>query len=125
MNDEAADSAGTGCRHALIDLAVESWRFIRGIAHTLSRLDDGTRRRAEGQIRWLERSIANALAAGGLRLVDLAGQPFDAGTPVTPVNLDDFSPDDALVVDHMLEPVVMGAEGVVRAGTVMLRKDAP
>ena len=30
--------------------------------------------------------------------------------------------DDDLVVDQMIEPVVMGREGLLRAGTVMLRK---
>jgi hypothetical protein len=112
-------------RQALIDLAVESWRLTRGIGRTLARLDEPARSRATSQLRWFERSIDTALAAAGLRLVDLAAQPFDAGLPATPLNLDDFDPGDALVVDHMLEPVILGADGVVRAGTVMLKKDAP
>jgi hypothetical protein len=126
MNDDSdAQPAPAPCRQALIDLAVEGWRLTRGIGRTLARLDEPARRRAESQLRWFERSIDTALAAAGLRLVDLAAQPFDAGLPATPVNLDDFAPDDALVVDHMLEPVILGDEGVVRAGTVMLRKEAP
>jgi hypothetical protein len=126
MNTDDDDAAApAACRQALVELAVECWRFARGLSHTLTRLDDAARRRAEGQLRWLERSAAAALERAGLRLVDLAAQPFDAGMPATPLNLDDFSPDDPLVVDYMLEPVVMGAAGLVRAGTVMLRKDAP
>jgi hypothetical protein len=112
-------------RYALIDLAVEGWRLCRGLGRTLLRLDETGRRRAESQLRWHERSIETALASAGLRLVDLAAQPFDAGLPATPLNLDDFDPDDALVVDYMLEPVILGADGVVRAGTVVLRKDTP
>jgi hypothetical protein len=125
MNHSDAAPDPAAARQALVDLAVEGWRFARGIDRALARLDDSARRRAESQLRWFERSIDTALAAAGLRLVDLAAQPFDAGLPATPVNLDDFAPDDALVVDRMLEPVVMGAEGVLRAGTVMLRKEVP
>lgn len=125
MNHSDAEPDPAAARHALVDLAVEGWRLARGIGRTLARLDEPARGRAASQLRWFERSIDTALAAAGLRLVDLAAQPFDAGLPATPVNLDDFDPGDALVVDHMLEPVILGANGVVRTGTVMLRKEAP
>ena len=36
--------------------------------------------------------------------------------------LDKFGPDEILLVDQMVEPVIMGSEGVLRTGTVMLRK---
>jgi len=34
----------------------------------------------------------------------------------------DFGPDDVLVVEQMLEPIIMGPEGLRKQGTVMLRK---
>jgi len=42
----------------------------------------------------------------------------------TALNIADFGADDHLLVDQMLEPIIMGADGLVRAGTVMLRKAA-
>ncbi len=40
----------------------------------------------------------------------------------TALNVADFGPEDELFVDQMIEPVVMGADGVRRTGTMMLRK---
>lgn len=41
---------------------------------------------------------------------------------ISALNISDFGPDDALVVEQMVEPVVMGPEGLVRGGTAMLAK---
>ena len=38
------------------------------------------------------------------------------------INIGDFSPDDVLLVDQMLEPIIMGPNGLRKQGTVMLRK---
>jgi hypothetical protein len=38
------------------------------------------------------------------------------------LNLGDFGPDDVLLVDQMLEPIIMGPNGLRKQGTVMLRK---
>lgn len=110
---------------ALIALAVEAWRFTNGIEHSLSRLDEAARKRATSQLRWLQRSIAHSLDTAGLRLVDVTAQRFDTGIAATPVNLDDFEPDDTLIIDRMLEPIIMGAAGVVHGGTVVLTKEEP
>jgi len=40
----------------------------------------------------------------------------------TPLNIEEFKPEDTLIVDQMLEPIVMGANGVIRTGTVMLKR---
>jgi len=37
------------------------------------------------------------------------------------LNLSDFTPDASLVVDQMVEPIVMGLDGLRRQGTVVLR----
>ena len=38
------------------------------------------------------------------------------------LNLGDFGPDDVLLVDQMVEPIIMGPNGLRKQGTVMLRK---
>src|SRR3546814_14194521 len=38
------------------------------------------------------------------------------------LNLGDFGPDDVLLVAQMVEPVIMGPNGLRKQGTVMLRK---
>jgi hypothetical protein len=57
-----------------------------------------------------------------LKLVNVEGQPFDPGIAASAMNLGDFAPEDALLVDQMVEPIVMGPNGLKRQGTVMLRK---
>ena len=53
------------------------------------------------------------------------GHPFDPGMAATPLNIEEFESEDALIVDQMLEPIIMGHDGVVRTGTVTLRKVEP
>jgi hypothetical protein len=40
----------------------------------------------------------------------------------TPLNIDEFNENDKLMVDQMLEPIIMGNEGLVKTGTVSLRR---
>ena len=68
------------------------------------------------------KKIEDGLDAFGLRIVSLEGQPYDPGMAVSALNIADFEPEDPLIVDQMVEPVVMGPEGLVRGGTVMLAK---
>ena len=57
-----------------------------------------------------------------LKLVNVEGQPYDAGMAASALNLGDFGPDDVLHVDQMLEPIIMSTNGLRKQGTVMLRK---
>jgi hypothetical protein len=38
------------------------------------------------------------------------------------LNIGDFGPHDTLQVEQMLEPIIMGPDGLKKQGTVMLRK---
>jgi hypothetical protein len=62
------------------------------------------------------------LACAGLTLVNVEGQPYEPGVAATALNSEDFGADDVLFVDQMIEPIIMGSEGLVRSGTVILRK---
>lgn len=107
---------------ALLDMAIEGWRFARLFARVLTKLDAGEGARYTNQIRYFIKRTEESLEAAGLRLVNLEGQPYDAGLPAAALNIEEFAPDDRLYIDQMLEPVIMGAEGVVKTGTIMLRK---
>jgi hypothetical protein len=110
---------------SLIELAVEAWRFSRVFARAINKLDAGDVGRFAGQHRYFLRKIEDSLACSGLALVSVEGEKFDAGMAVSALNLGDFGPDDALLVDQMMEPIVMGRDGLRRPGTVMLRKLHP
>jgi hypothetical protein len=119
-----ADPVGQRRAFELIDVSVEGWRFARVFGRLLGKLDAGEAPRYANQARYFLKKIDDGLESFGLRIVSLEGQPYDPGMAVSALNVADFGPDDLLVVDQMVEPVVMGPEGLVRGGTVMLAKVA-
>lgn len=106
----------------VINMAVELWRFGRVFDRMLAQLDAGEQSRYKSQFRWFIKKIQESLAEAGLGLVNVEGQPFDPGMAATPLNIEEFEVNDTLIVDQMLEPIIMGQEGLVKTGTVILRK---
>lgn len=107
---------------AVISMATESWRFSRVFERLLTKLDAGEQTRYQSQFRWFLKKVDEALEQADLRLVNVEGHPFDPGMAATPLNIEDFQTSDFLVVDQMLEPIIMGKDGLVKIGTVTLRK---
>lgn len=119
------DSAEQGCaalERSLIDLAVESWRFCRLFGRALEKLDAGMANRYVNQLRYFRNRLEEALEQAGFRLIDLEGQPYDPGIAASPVNLEEFGADEELVVDQMIEPIIMGVDGLRKQGTTVLRR---
>jgi hypothetical protein len=109
-------------REAVISMAVESWRFGRVFDRLLLKLEAGEQNRYKSQFRWFIKKVEEALEQADLRIVNVEGHPFDPGMAATPLNIEEFDAKDALMVDQMLEPIIMGKEGLVKTGTVTLRK---
>lgn len=107
---------------SLIDIAVESWRFSRLFGKVVSKLDAGESNRYLNQLHYFQKKVEESLDSNGLKLVNVEGQPYDAGMAASALNMDDFAADDQLIVDQMLEPIIMGPNGLRREGSVMLRK---
>ncbi len=122
MPEEAEKPDLKMLKKSLLDVAVESWRFGRLFDRLLLKLDAGEQGRYRGQFRWFHRKLEDALMNAGMRIVNVEGHAFDPGIAATPLNIEEFGSEDALVVDQMLEPIIMGPGGVVRTGTVTLRK---
>ena len=106
----------------LLSMGIESWRFSKVFNRLLHKVDAGEQGRYLGQMRWFIKKIEESLAESGLKLVNVEGQQFDPGMAVTPLNIEEFEPDDVLVVEQMLEPIIMGEQGLIKTGTVTLRK---
>ena len=88
----------------------------------VGKLDAGEANRYLNQLRYFQKKLEESLDANGLKIVNMEGQPFDAGMAASALNLGDFGPDDELLVDQMLEPIIMGPDGLRKPGTVMLKK---
>ena len=109
-------------RDAVISMAIESWRFARVFDRLLLKLDTGEQNRYKSQFRWFIKKVEEALEQADLKLVNVEGHPFDPGMAATPLNIEEFDANDALIVDQMIEPIIMGKEGLVKTGTVTLVK---
>lgn len=125
MNPEDNMGNREALESALLNLAVESWRFSRLFVRVLNKMDAAEVGRYSNQLRYFQKKVMENLEANGLRAVDLEGQTFDVGMPAAAINMDDFGPDDTLIVDQMVEPIIMGRDGLKRQGKVTLRKLSP
>lgn len=122
VDSEQNSVANETMRQSIISMAVESWRFGRVFDRLLTRFDAGEQNRYKGQFRWFIKKVEEALEQADLRIVNVEGHPFDPGIAATPINIEEFDANDSLMVDQMLEPIIMGKEGLVKTGTVTLRK---
>lgn len=120
--DSSRGGPDDAARQSLIDLSVESWRFARLFSRVLTKLDAGEAPRYASQLRYFLKRLDEALDAVGLKIVSLEGQVYDPGMAATALNISEFGPEDKLAVDQMIEPVLMGCEGLVKSGTIMLKK---
>lgn len=107
---------------ALIEIVTESWRFARLFGRVLDQLDSDEQPRYRSQCNWFTKKLEESLGQLDLEIVSVEGHPHDSGLPVTTLNLQAFKPDEPLVVDQMIEPIIKGPTGVVRAGTVTVKR---
>lgn len=107
---------------SLLEIVVESWRFSRVFARMVNKLDAGEGNRYASQLRYFQKRVEDGLGQAGFKIVNVEGERFDPGMAASALNLGDFAADDVLLVDHMVEPIIMGPDGLKRQGTVMLRK---
>ena len=105
----------------LANMAVENWKFAQVFARAIRRLDASEQSRYVSQMNWFIKQTEENLNAVNLRIVNLVGQEFTAGMAATAINIGHFDEEESLIVDTMLEPVVMGNNGVIKMGVVVLR----
>ena len=105
---------------AIIEMSVEAWRFRRVFDKAMSKLEAGESTRYISQFNWFIKKVESAMKTAGMRIVDVEGQPYDVGMALSPLNIDDFEPDDQLYIEQMIEPIIMDDEKVLKTGTAML-----
>lgn len=108
--------------NALLNLAVEAWRFSKVFERVISKLDAGEKARYLGQYRWYLKRMEELLDETKCKLINVEEKPYDPGMAVIPLNIDEFDQNDILIVDQMLEPIIMSKNCIMKMGTVMLKK---
>ena len=111
-----------GHKEVVISLAIESWRFAKVFERGIAQLSASRAKRHTSQLRLFLKKTEESLEEIGLRIVNVEGHSYDPGMAATPLNIEDFEPDDHLVVDQMLEPIIMEGTVLAKTGTVTLRR---
>ena len=122
MEDNKKNTLYATMHDSLVTIAVESWRFAKVFERLLTKLDANEQNRYKSQFRWFNKKVEDALAQADLTLVNLEGHLFDLGMAATPLNIQEFNSTDILFVDQMIEPIIMGKLGLIKTGTIILRR---
>jgi hypothetical protein len=107
---------------SIIDIAVEAWRFRCVFSNAVSKLDTAESNRYINQYLYFFKKVESALENAGLKIVNVEGKEYDTGLPLTPLNMDEFTQDDKLVIEQMIEPIIMNSGKVAKIGTAILRR---
>lgn len=106
----------------LINFSIDNWKFSRLFERALVKLDAGESTRFLSQYRYFMNRFAELLKNEGINLVSIEGQLYDPGVAATPINISDFEPEDILEVSQMIEPIIMGKDGILKTGSILLKK---
>ena len=105
---------------AFAQFVSESHRLRKAFGRLVEKTDTSGVQRYKRQIEWYDKKAKEITESAGLEVVDLEGQEFDEGMALTPLNLDDFDKDEALYIEHMIEPTIVFNEKIIKTGTAML-----
>lgn len=111
-----------GWQSLVARLAVEHWRLIRALIRASGGLDERNAGRLQAQARYAERQLEITLEGANLTLAFFDGELFEAGLPVDAINIDDFQPEDTLIVDTTVEPTVVAEGRVILVGRVHIAR---
>lgn len=104
----------------LVTIASELFRFEKVFKKAIEKLEIEDQNKYVSQFAWFAKKVTKALDGSGLHLVNIEGQIYDPGMAVTPLNIDEFEPEDKLFVEQIIEPIIMSENAVYKTGTVIL-----
>lgn len=107
-------------KKSIVAVATELQRFKGVFLSAVGKLGMDEQNKYISQYSWFDKKVKKALAEAGYTCVDVEGKIYDPGMAVTPLNIDDFEPEDILFVRQMIEPIIMCNNTVAKMGTVLL-----
>jgi hypothetical protein len=122
MNEALDQDKPEDLHEVIAVMAIESWRVCRVFDRMIAKMDAGEQSRYKSQLGYFLKKVEESLQKIELRIVNVEGQVFDPGMAASPLNIDEFESSDVLVVEQMLDPIIMGKDGLLKTGTVTLRK---
>ncbi|MCK0514713.1 hypothetical protein MXE38_07640 [Anaerobiospirillum sp. NML120448] len=107
---------------SLIGMVIESWRFVKSYHSMAIKLPTNDQTKHLNKLRYFQRQLNIQLAKSNISIVSCEGQVYQEGMAVSAINLDEFSHEDTLIVDQVIEPIIMGSNGLLHTGIVTLKK---
>lgn len=108
-------------RTQVAEIAGDAWRLAKLLERVERKLQgadrDRCRIRREDCLNKLKRSLADF----GVRLIDLEGRDYEAGVAIEPVGMDRFPGRRDWVIEAMIEPIVMGPNGLIKQGVARVK----
>ena len=105
----------------LADFLAEDFRFRRSFLSAVNKLFDDEAKKYKPAYLFHQNKIKELSAKMQLQLITFDGSEYNEGLPVTPLNADEFSSAENLVVFQTIEPTIITDKGdIVRQGTVIL-----
>ena len=105
---------------AVVALVTDHWRLLRSFTRVVDQLPEASKARVAAQARFHQSRLESVLAGLGLTLATYEGRAFDGSLPPTAQNADDFTEDQALVVQETVEPTLIFANRILHGGKVNL-----
>lgn len=110
-------------RKELLNFIIESWRFSNLFQQVISKLSEEERKRYTGRHNWYKKKLESTIKSCGYKLINISNEIYDPGMALTPINIDEFTEGEHLIVDYMMEPIIMDENGnIVKTGTAILRR---
>lgn len=112
--EENIDDGRTFFRKALIDIMIESWRFMNVFRNAMMKLSSEEQERYKGRYSWFSRRLNEIAETAGLRIIEInQGETYDIGMAVKALNIEDFQVDETLFIEQMIEPIIMEKDSVI------------
>mgnify|MGYP005962336579 FL=1 len=111
-------------KNSIVSMVVEAWRFAGVYQRLRVKLDFAGQKRGDSLFQWFFKKTLEGLEAADMKIAEIPlGLPYDPGLPVTAVNLDEFEPDDQLIIQQILEPTILDSQNhITHIGSVILAK---
>jgi hypothetical protein len=105
-------------------LAAEWFKAANRALRITEEAAPGRLERERARIAYSTRRIEDALAEHGLRIHTFDGQPYSPALPAEPVNPEDFTSEEGLVVRETIEPTIVCESQILLRGKIVLAKGA-
>jgi len=106
----------------LIDIAIDNWSLCQLLGRAISKLSAIDKRQYESQVKFFKKGYEERLKKIKIELKMLQkNELYEAGMPVSPINISSFGPGSELFIEEFIKPIVLQDGRVIRSGEVILR----